>query len=97
MCLNRRKRRSVEDEFDPFDDFEAQLEQGERGNAQVRLSTNTAIAIRQVNYSIWNRDWSFYSKIFSREKTVKKVLILKKSRAKIPLVIGGSPQQMDIL
>ena len=68
MCLNRRKRRSVEDEFDPFDDFEAQLEQGERGNAQVRLSTNTAIAIRQVNYSIWKRDWSFYSKIFSREK-----------------------------
>ena len=63
MCLNRRKRRSVEDEFDPFDDFEAQLEQGERGNAQVRLSTDSAVALRQVNYSIWIRDWSLLLKV----------------------------------
>ena len=47
-CLNKRKRRSVEDEFDPFDDYEAQLEQGERATAVVRLSDTPSLALRQV-------------------------------------------------
>ena len=49
QCDTKRKRRSDIDSYDPFDDYEAQLENGERATAAVRLSTDVALALRQVN------------------------------------------------
>ena len=48
QCDTKRRRRSA-DNFDPFDDYEAQLENGERATASVRLSPDVALALRQVN------------------------------------------------
>ena len=48
QCDTKRKRRQA-DNFDPFDDYEAQLENGERATAAVRLSPDPALALRQVN------------------------------------------------
>ena len=49
QCDTKRKRRSDIDSYDPFDDYEAQLENGERATASVRLSPDVALALRQVN------------------------------------------------
>ena len=49
QCDTKRKRRSDIDTYDPFDDYEAQLENGERATAAVRLSNDKALALRQVN------------------------------------------------
>merc|ERR1711915_89119 len=43
----KRKRRDA-DAFDPFDDYEAQLENGERATAAVRLANDPALALRQI-------------------------------------------------
>ena len=43
-----RKRRDADDSEDPFDAYEARLENGER-SASVRLSADPALALRQVN------------------------------------------------
>ena len=43
-----RKRRDADDSEDPFDAYEARLENGER-SASVRLSSDPALALRQVN------------------------------------------------
>merc|ERR1712003_232175 len=43
----KRKRRDA-DSFDPFDDYETQLENGERATAAVRLSPDPALALRQI-------------------------------------------------
>jgi hypothetical protein len=48
QCDTKRKRRSDIDSYDPFDDYEAQLENGERATASVRLSTDVALALRQI-------------------------------------------------
>jgi len=48
QCDTKRKRRNDEDSFDPFDDYEAQLENGERATAAVRLSENVPLALRQL-------------------------------------------------
>jgi hypothetical protein len=42
----KRKRRAAD--FDPFDDYEAQLENGERATASVRLADDVALALRQI-------------------------------------------------
>jgi len=47
QCDTKRKRRNA-DSFDPFDDYEAQLENGERATAAVRLSPDPALALRQI-------------------------------------------------
>merc|ERR1712046_47897 len=44
----KRKRRNDLDAFDPFDDYEAQLENGERATAAVRLADDPALALRQI-------------------------------------------------
>jgi hypothetical protein len=48
QCDTKRKRRSDIDTYDPFDDYEAQLENGERATAAVRLSNDKALALRQI-------------------------------------------------
>ena len=48
-CLRKRRSNDAqEDEFDPFDDYESQLEHGERATAVVRLSDQPGLALRQV-------------------------------------------------
>ena len=55
-CL-RKRRSGQEDEFDPFDDYEYQLEQGERATAVVRLSDQPGLALRQVRKGscVWTK------------------------------------------
>ena len=48
QCAKRKRRDTDNDEFDPFDEYEKQLEQGERATAVVRLDSDKAKALRQV-------------------------------------------------